>query len=306
MACRTPSVQRAANKTTAAANAVTQLEAALRTKDAANKAEFFQNIDSHLADAKVTDAREVSYSSDVKTEYSSEFSLDKIAAVVTSALTALAKTQDPTNPKPAMSPEAIAAYTDVVNTVAEAAKSSSQSASSLSFSMNRIAPGSFAFLYATSVNITDKETFGSEAVTSTSIYYRFMQSIQDLKNEAKFGEAVIDARNLINMKTLQAALTDRLATGNITIDQWTDLDAKYSGAIATISQRLQAASFDTTSRLRLVSISGFGGALDHSFATGSPSTQRLVRASVAQLIRMGPTFRDAVIKSQERLSKNYY
>lgn len=69
-----------------------------------------------------------------------------------------------------MSPEAIDAYTDVVNAVAEAAKSSSTAAASLAFSMNRLAPGTIAFLFASSINIQDDETFGKEAVTTTAIY----------------------------------------------------------------------------------------------------------------------------------------
>ena len=81
------------------------------------------------------------------------------AAVVISALKVAMLATDPTVLNAATSPAAIAAYTDVVNTVAEAAKSSSTSSASMSFSMNRLSPGMYAFLYASSVNIKDEDTY---------------------------------------------------------------------------------------------------------------------------------------------------
>jgi hypothetical protein len=220
MACTSGSVQSVADKTVAAKLQIDKLQAMLKVQEGVNKAAFFDAIASHLTDANVTDAREINYNSDIKTEYTSEFSIDKITAVVTTVLKAFVAAQDKTAVVPAMSPAAVDAYVDVVNAVAEAAKSSSSSSASLSFSMNRLVPGMFGFLYATSFNIKDADMFGTEAVTTTAIYYRVMQSIDDVKNEAAFGESVIDARSLINMKTLQAALVDDLASDKINIDEW--------------------------------------------------------------------------------------
>lgn len=306
MVCRTASVQRAADKTTHAADQVKKLETMLEQQAADNKAKFYAEIDGHLADAKITDAREIAYNSDIKTEYTSQFSLDKIAEVVTSALNAAIKATDPTVPNAATSKDAIAAYADVVNSVAEAAKSSSQSASSLSFSMNRLSPGMFAFLYATSVNIQDDETFGSEAVTTTAIYYRMMESLDDLRNEAKFGSAVIDAANLLHWKTLQAALTDDVASGKLTVDDWTKKDAAYSQAIAIIQKRLDDAKFDTGKNLVLALGDGFGKTLDHSFQKGSPETQAVVKSSIQRLETRGDEFSAIVKTSRERLAASYF
>jgi hypothetical protein len=306
MACTSGSVKTVADKTVAAASQIDKLEATLKGQDAANKNRFLADIASHLADARVTDARELSYNSDIKTEYTSEFSLDKIAAVVTSALKAVAAAQDPTAPQPAMSPAAIEAYTDVVNTVAEAAKSSSTAAASLAFSMTRLSPGMFAFLYASSVNISDKDTFGTEAVTSTAIYYRLMQSIDDVRNQSKFGAAIIDAKNLLNMKTLQAALTDALAGGTIDIDEWTKKDATYSQAVKTIQERLDAAKFDTARSFALTASAGFGAPVEHSFAGGSTANQELVRAAIQRLSAKGGAYKTVVETSKARLASTYY
>lgn len=294
MACTSGSVQKVADKTVAAKSQIDKLQAMIQAQDGANKDRFYGEINAHLSDAGVTDAREISYNSDIKTEYTSEFSLDKIAAVVTSALKALAAAKDPAVTQPALSPEAIQAYTDVVNTIAEAAKSSSTASASLSFSMNRLSPGMFAFLYATSVNIKDEDTFGSEAVTTTAIYYRFMQSIDDVRSQAAFGAAVIDARNYLDMKTLQAGLTDDLANGRIDIDVWMKKDAAYSLAVDKIKARLDA------DRLKA------GLEKMEVIGTGSAANQQVVRAAIQKLSAMGNAYKVVVEKSQSRLAAVYY
>ena len=306
MACTSGSVRTVADKTVAAKAEIAKLQKMLEGQNEAHKETFFADIESHLAAANLKDAREISYNSDIKTEYTSEFSLDKIASVVTSALKALAAAKDPSVGLPATSPEAIAAYTDVVNTVAEAAKSSSTSAASLSFSMNRLSPGMYAFLYATSVSIEDEDTFGTEAVTSTAIYYRFMQSIDDIKNEAKFGAAIIDARNLLNLKTLQAALTDDLASGKITIEDWGKKDAAYSAAIATVQKRLEDSRFDVSKQFVLGVEQGFEAPISHSLSEGSTANQKVVRAAIQRLSAKGKEYSGIVETSEARLARSYY
>jgi len=88
MACRTPSVERVADKMSKAKEQIDKLEAMVVAQEEAIRAKFYGQIDTHLASARLTDAREVAYQVNIKTEYTSEFSLDKIAGVVTSALKA--------------------------------------------------------------------------------------------------------------------------------------------------------------------------------------------------------------------------
>jgi hypothetical protein len=307
MTCTSGSVQTVADKTVAAKSQIDKLQEMLKGQETANKTAFYEQIKSHLTDAKINDAKELSYNSDIKTEYVSEFSLDKIAAVVTKALKAAQAATDPTVPEAATSPAAIAAYTDVVNTVAEAAKSSSTSAGSLSFSMNRLSPGLYAFLYATSVTIKDVDTFGTEAVTSTGIYYRVMQSIDDIKNQAKFGAAIMDAKTLLGLKRLQAALVDDLAAGKIDMETWTKRDGALSVGIKTVQDRLDADKFNKAERFTLNVRDGFGAPVDHSFATGSDADQGAVRAAVQRLKSMnGALYKAAIQASEQRVASNYY
>lgn len=238
MACTSGSVAKVAKDHKNAAEQVKRLEDNLKAQSEADKEAFYADIEKHLVDAKITDAIQLDYAFNMKTEYTSEFSLDKIAAVIVAALKAVVAAKNPTSPTPGMDKEAIEAYTVVVNTVAEAAKSNSQSASSMSFSMSRLCPGIYAFLQARSTNILDEDTFGSEAVSVTAIFYRIMQSIDDIKNQAKFGLAVLDAKNLLDMKALQIGLTTRLAEGEIDIDTWVKLDSKYEGIIQELKDRL--------------------------------------------------------------------
>lgn len=247
MACKTPSVQAVMQKTSKAQSQIDELEKLVKNQDEAHKKFFSDMVIKKLAEAKINDPREIYYGVDTKTEYASEFSLDKIANVVTSVIKAVGKAMDHSVKQPATSPDAIAAYVDIVNAVAEAAKSSSTAAGSLSFSMNRMSPGLYSFLYASSMSIKNEDTFGSEAVTSTMIYYKFIESIDDIKNEAEYGEALIDYKNLMNMKTIQAALTDDLANGKIDINTWTKKDALFDAAIKKIEDRLKKSGWNAVS-----------------------------------------------------------
>lgn len=306
MACTSGSVKTVADKTVAAKAQIDKLHQMLEQQEAANKRKFHSEISSHLASAKIKDATELDYNSYIKTEYTSEFSLKKITDVVIGALKAAMAAKNPTVPNAAMSPEAIEAYTYVVNTVAEAAKSSSKSSASLSFSMNRLSPGIYAFLYAVSVSIKDSDTFGDEAVTSTAIYYRMMQSIDDVKNQERFGSAIINANNLLKMKMLQAGLTDQLALGKISIEVWVEKDAAYSEAIRKIQQRLNEDKFDMARPFALSLRDGFGEDVSHSFAKGSVASQEVVRAAIQKLSAKGEAYKIVIETSEARLASNYY
>ena len=304
MGCVTPSVQGVADKTLDAKAQVDKLQKMLMSYATKNKDDFFKEIETNLKDANIADAIQKGYNMDIKTEYSSEFSLDKIASVVTSALNTLAAVSDPTSPNPTTSPEAIASYIDLVNSVAEAAKSKSTSSSSMSFSMNRLCPGMYAFLYATSVSIKDDKLFGTEAVTSTAIFYRFMQSADDIKNDAKFGETVIDAKNFLAMKTLQAGLTDQLASGKIDITEWMTKDQAYSAAIVRIEARLKADG-DTTDKVNKLASTSTVPVLK-SMALSLTDNNQIVTNAIKKLSEMGGKYKAVIEESEARLISKYY
>lgn len=306
MACRSPSIKKVADKTANAQQQIDKLEQMLQSRDQDFKKSFLGKIDERLAAAKVSDGREVGYNSAIKTEFTSEFSLDKIADVVKAGLKAAAAATDPKVPSPATSPAAMAAYADVVTTVAEAAKSSSTSASSLTFSMTRLCPGLFAFLFASSVSIKDKETFGTEAVTATVIYWRLMESIDDIRNETKWGAALIDAQSLLLMKHLQCGLADSIADGTLTIEEWDKKDSLFDKAIAKIQARLDQYG---RPELKLYAVQRAAKKLPPkpSVPVLAPKTRRLASIAIAKLERTHPRlYRAAIERLQDRLETNYY
>lgn len=199
-------------------------------------------------------------------------------------------------PNPATSPEALAAYGDLVNSVAEAAKSSSSAAASLSFSMTR-PPGMFSFLYATSVNIKDVDTLGSEAVCTTAVYYCFMQSIDDLKNEAEFNLTKIDVNSLVHMKTLQAALIDELANGAIDINIWMAKDTAYSMAIQKLQDRVNAHRFKNGLDMVPVNV---------NLERIPSQALSVANAAIEKLVSMGAEFKAALAKTKHRVESLYF
>lgn len=305
MACRSASVERVADKTVKGKEQIDKLQSMIEAQEAANKAKFYKQIEEHLASAQLTDAREISYSSNIKTEYTSEFSLDKIAGVVTSALKAVKVATDPTNPQGLASGAAIDAYSDVVNVVAEAAKSSSTSAASLAFSMNRLQAGTIAFLYASSINIQDDETFGSEAITTTAIYYRLMESPRDVELSAALTATRIrveaDLATYKKFITLQATLVDSLASGKIDIDTYSVLDDKYAAKAAELQKRVKDGT-PTAKMARGV----VPDLLSVEDMKQSDETKQIVLSAVEKLSGMGQVYEAVVEKAKSRVDSRYF
>lgn len=307
MACQTPSVERVVDKTTKAKEQIDKLQAMIETQEATNKAKFYEQIDTHLASAKLTDAREVTYQVNIKTKYTSEFSLDKIAGVVTSALKAVKVATDPKNPMASMSPEAIDAYTDVVNAVAEAAKSSSTAAASLAFSMNRLAPGTIAFLFASSINIQDDETFGKEAVTTTAIYYRLIQSVQDIELEGAFNATRIrvaaDLETYRRFVALQAGLVDLLSAGTLSFETYLVKDDAYAKKAAELQKRVKEGSIERIPTLKSAVL------IPHEaqkLPGLSKTNQELVLTAIKKLSAMGNSYDAVIERAHARIADGYF
>ncbi|WP_151895346.1 hypothetical protein [Patiriisocius marinistellae] len=208
------------------------------------KEKFETKINEHAKKAKVDDFRRLIFNSAIKTEYSHEFSLDKIAPVISAALGAVAQSLTGSVMQVLTSPKAISSYSDLVISISEAAKSNSSASSSLTFSANRIAPGVFAFLSANSISIKDSDTFGEEAVTATSIFYSLNNSIDDLQQTANFDLAYLDAELLLKFKHIQIGYADELAKGQITIAVWSEKNQIIDKTIKSIKDRLDNANYN--------------------------------------------------------------
>ncbi len=291
MSCRTPSVERVADKTVNAQQQLEKLTNEVKAQKDKLLTEFNGKVNESLKNARISDGTLLGSNDYIKTEYSYEFSLDKITAVIKDTLKAIAANKESKSFKDAFSDEAVKSYTDLVNSVSEAAKSKSSATASISFSMNRLAPGVFAFLSATSASMLEEETFGSESITSTIIFYQLLYSIDDLKNQQSFDEAAIDVQNLLNMKRVQAALTDSLANGTITIDDWMARDEKLNAAVERLRARLEERGFANRTKLA---------------ARGMSENQRLVTAALEKLNKMGEIYYPAVAILESRLEMSYF
>ncbi|WP_422091126.1 hypothetical protein [Tenacibaculum ovolyticum] len=309
MACRTPSVERVADKTVNAKQQIDKLEAMIKDQEASNKATFYNQIDSHLESAKIDDARETQYQANIKTEYTSEFSLDKIAGVVTSALKAAKVATDPKNPQASTSAEAIDAYSDMVVSVAEAAKSSSTAAASLAFSMSRLAPGTIAFLYASSINIQDNETFGEEAVTTTAIYYRLIQSEKDIELQGAFDATRIrvaaDLETFRRFVALQADLVNQLADGKLSFDAYIVLDDKYAKKATELQKRVKDGTPVEKTATAKVNFVPTHKTMSRN-AVPTNANYELVKAAIKKMSTMGSSYKKIIEKAQARLENNYF
>ncbi|WP_330444198.1 hypothetical protein [Flavobacterium sp. C4GT6] len=291
MACRTPSVERVADKSVNAQKQLDKLTESVKAQRDTLLDEFDGKVGENLKRARISDGTLLGSNDYIKVEYSYEFSLDKIASVIKDTLKAIAANKDSKSLQDAFSDEAVESYTDLVNSVSEAAKSKSTAAASISFSMNRLAPGVFAFLSATSASLLEEETFGSESITSTVIFYQLIYSIDDLKNQQSFDEAAIDIQNLMHMKRVQAALTDSLADGSITIDDWMARDEKLNAAVERLRARLDSRGFADRTQVA---------------SRGMSENQRIVTAALERLNKMGEVYFPAVSILESRLELSYF
>ena len=243
MACKSPSLKRVVDKSGEAKTQVENLEKQIADLQEGQQENFEQQISQFGQRAKITDFRELIYNSAIKTEYSHEFSLDKIAPVIGAALEAVANSLTGSAVEILTSEDAVKSYSDLVLSITEAAKSRSSASSSLSFNANRIAPGVHAFISANSLSMNDQQTFGEEAVTATSVLYSLNNSIEDLKQTLTWELAYLDAENLIKLKRIQIGYTDDLANGEITIAVWQEKNKRIMEAIDRLQQRVNAAKF---------------------------------------------------------------
>jgi hypothetical protein len=299
-----------ATKTAKAKEQIDKLETMLKSQEISNKAAFYHQIDSHLSSAKIDDAREFGYQANLKTEYTNEFSLDKVASVVTATLEAVKVATDPANPSASTSPEAIDAYSDVVLSIAEAAKSSSSSSASLAFSMSRLAPGTIAFLYASSINIQDKETFGEEAVTITAIYYRLIQSEIDIKLQGAFDATRVrvaaDLETYRRFIALQADLVNQFADGKLSFDEYNLKDELFAKKATQLQKRVKNGMPEArTSGDKGIYLSSRKVIMGGNKVSVS-ANHTLVQAAIQKMSSIGNKYSQIIEKSQARLENGYF
>ncbi|KOS04795.1 hypothetical protein AM493_01100 [Flavobacterium akiainvivens] len=308
MACRTASVERIADKSIAAKKQLEKLLDDISLQKEKYKTVFEQNVTKHLASANITDAVEIDYNDYIKTEYTSEFSLDKIVAVVKDSLEAIVASQGLQLAQALVTPGTIDAYSDLVTSIAEAAKTSSATATSLSFSKNRLHPGLIAFISAISISMKDKETFGEESVTSTIVYYKVISSKSDLLTGIAVTMILIDTQTLLQFKKLQAALVDALANDTLTLEEYLKKDEIYSDRVAKLEQKIKQYGQPIPGPSQIAPTVK----KDNKFSAALPlpknvsREQLVVSMAIEALQDRGGDYSAVIQKAQERIKANYY
>jgi len=238
--CRTPSVTRVAEKTVEAANAIKMLEDDMQLKTKNYEDQFNVRRDQSLKEAGVNDKVLYTEEKNIQVQRTTEFSIDAITNVLVKVLKSVQENITPgvnTTINTALTPDSIATYTDVVNSVAQACQSSSESSSAFSYSMTKMGPGVFAFLSATSTKLKDEETFGKESIIATSFLYQLCTSENDVKRSANFNilltekltkqkRAILDEAMVIQWKNAQSGLIDTLVNGG-SVAEFTFRDNLY-------------------------------------------------------------------------------
>ncbi len=243
MSCKSPSIERVVQNSQRAKEQIEILNNQIAELSEAGKDQFYQKIQEHSDLARISDFRELIFSSATKTEYSHEFSLDKIAPVIARTLEAVAASLTGSALAVITSPKAIKSYSDLILSITEAAKTKSRASNNLAFSATRIAPGIYAYLSSNTLSIEDKETFGEESVTATSILYSLRNSEQDIVHTTNFEFSYLDAELLLKLKHIQIGYADDLAKGLITIAIWFEKDAQINKAIIDIQKRINSTKF---------------------------------------------------------------
>jgi len=259
MVCNSPSVARAAKHSEAAQKALAEFAEKNKQRAEAHKTVFRETITATFKRAGITD-QTFPFDNGIQqqTEYESEFNVDKLTAVVESALKSLQAASGPAGPtvETAISPESIKSYVQVVESIGAALKSSGSTSGSFSFQMTRIGPGIFAFISAASANLTDTETFGTETVSCATYVYTFARSIQDIENTSGFmaardaaakiiilqtktlvESARVASHSIIKLKEAQGGLLDKLIDGSLTSDAYEKLDDSFQGELERWEKR---------------------------------------------------------------------
>jgi hypothetical protein len=312
--CRTAKIEEVIKDASAAIEQVKKLETQIKSEENIRKQEFLKRIDEYLSLAGIDDERFIQENTYIKVEYASEFSLDKIVEVVKDALQAAADSAIATNPEALLSSNATDSYSEVIVSIGEAAKSASSTGANGSFSATRLAPGIIAFIYTTSVTIKEIQTFGSEAITATALHYALIESNQDFaqtKNIETIQWSIKAALKAYkDFITLQASLVDRLSKGEITLQEYIELDNKYFETAQKLKERVKAAIDDVDKpEITPAAYNIEWSNRDSSKAIlneRSLTNRMLVESSLKLLSGFGKKYKPVIELNSERLKTNFY
>lgn len=219
MACLSTSLEAVVKKSEAARAQVENLQKGLEISDTTNKQYFDKKRKDFFENVGLDDVTNGEIAHNIKVEFASEFSLDKIIPVVKASIEAAVAIYGGGKPIGANTQKA---FSDLIVAIGECAKFSSSATSSMSFATNRLSPGLFVSLYAASVSIEDRNLFGKKAVTATMYYYQLSKSNKDIEIDNLRELTLLYAEGVINLNKKILELGYQLAEGSITAEMFNE------------------------------------------------------------------------------------
>lgn len=233
MACRSASVQRAEKKSEEALMAIKNLEKSIENLAEAEKQDFMSKIEHTMAEMGVDDLDEIGDKNfATKVDFTHEFNADAMIPVITEVLNTAAIAISGTGAAAILSnPQNIKTFANLLTSIAEAIKTKSTTGANTSFSVIRLAPGFFSFTSTKSKTITDKETFGEESITATTIYYALYFSKKHADKVKDWSTILFLIEMIRKLNEARVGLVDSLVKNEISIAVFTELSSQYKKAI---------------------------------------------------------------------------
>lgn len=233
MACRSASVQRAEKKSEESLMAIKNLEKSIENLAEAEKQDFMSKIEHTMAEMGVDDLDEIGDKNfATKVDFTHEFNADAMIPVITEVLNTAAIAISGTGAAAILSnPQNIKTFANLLTSIAEAIKTKSTTGANASFSVIRLAPGFFSFTSTKSKTITDKETFGEESITATTIYYALYFSKKHADKVKDWSTILFLIEMIRKLNEARVGLVDSLVKNEISIAVFTELSSQYKKAI---------------------------------------------------------------------------
>jgi len=192
--------------------------------------------------------------------------------------------------------------------------------------MNRLEPGTFGFLFASTINIQDDETFGTEAVTTTAIYHQIVQSQMDLELQGEFDFTKQRIQNDLvtyeKLRSLQLLLLDQLANDAIDMDTYDKKDLLFQTKITEIEDRIHKVSTEDEMAhksdddvILMTNNATMNVALmaKNSVKSFTPNTRKslmenrkVILKAIQKLSLKGDRYQNIIKKANTRISNGYF
>lgn len=153
-----------------------------------------------------------------------------------------------------------------------------------------------AYIYTESIKDKAFTHILQDKIDSAVMHLDIMRSINIMRLHSTYNEKFIDAKNLLNLKKLQATLVKELSESNIDIHEWIIKDFAYFQSIQRLQDRLMVEGFKTSIPLMTAK----------EIETFSVENYQMVHEAIKALSLMGKEYNEIVSTSKKRLLDSYY